>query len=289
MPEPVPVGGVNRLTRSPYKNAFLYLRVALLVLGTVAMLFPMAWVLISSLKPLAQVFELPMRWLPSPVMWRNYVDVWGAAPFARFLANSVIVLVAQVIGHLLLATLAGYGFAKFHFRGKRYLFLVMLATTMLPIQVIMIPLFLVVKQMGWVNSYLGLIVPGMLNAFGIFFMRQYFSTVPSEYMEAARVDGAGELTVLVLIMLPLGIPALGSLGLLVGLGIWVEVLWPLFVACKQELMTMPVGLLYFKIQYTTPLHWLLAMSVIMSLPMLVAFLVAQREIIGTSAFSGIKQ
>ena len=261
----------------------------LILLGfAVVTLFPIVWVVTSSFKPLEQVLVIPVQWLPNPIQPQNYPDAWFSGDFTQNLLNSVIVMVSQIVISVSLASLAGFGFAKYDFPLKGLLFLFVLSMTLLPLQVIMIPLFIIVKQLGWIDTYQGLIVPTAVSAFGVFFMRQFIATIPNEYVDAARVDGASELGIFWRIMLPMCKPALVTLALLVGLASWDEFLWPLIVVSNQQLATLPLGIMYLKGLYQFPVHHLLAVAVVMLLPPLIAFIFAQKQIIESTARTGLK-
>jgi ABC-type glycerol-3-phosphate transport system permease component len=252
------------------------------------MLFPVVWIVSGSLKPLEQVFAIPVKWIPDPIQWRNYPEAWTSENFTRNLINSLIVLFAQVGIQVLFSSLAGYGFAKHNFPGKEIMFVIILGMSLLPLQIIMIPLFVIVKQLGWINTYQGLILPISVNAFAVFFMRQFITSIPSEYIDAARVDGAGELNIFFQIVAPMVKPALVTLAVLAALASWDEFLWPLIVISDQDLATLPLGISYLKSLYQAPAHWLLAVSVVMATPLLLIFLVAQQRIIESAAQTGIK-
>ncbi len=263
-------------------------RLVLLLVLTLIMLFPMAWIVSGSLKPLEQVFTIPIKWIPDPIQWQNYPEAWTSQNFTQNLINSLIVLVAQVTIQVFFCTLAGYGFAKHNFLGKELLFVIVLSMSLLPLQIIMIPLFVIVKQLGWINTYQGLIVPIAISAFGVFFMRQFITSIPSEYIDAARVDGAGELGIFFKIVVPMSRPALVTLAVLASLASWDEFLWPLIVVSDQELATLPLGIAYLKSLYQAPAHHLLAVSVVMALPLLIVFIFGQQRIIESAAQTGIK-
>lgn len=264
------------------------LRLSILLALAAATIFPLAWAVSGSLKPLEQVFTIPVKWIPDPILLQNYPDAVEATDFVRPLANSVIVTGAQIAINVVLCSLAGFGFAKYRFPGREQLFLGVLAMTLLPLQVIMIPLFLIVKELGWVNTYQGLIIPTAASAFGVFFMRQYISTIPTDYIDAARVDGASELTIFRRIVLPLCRPALVTLSVLVALASWDEFLWPLIVVGGRELATASLAVAQLRSLYQTPFHYVLAVAVVMVIPPLVAFLFAQRQIIQSVSQTGIK-
>jgi ABC-type glycerol-3-phosphate transport system permease component len=263
-------------------------RLSILLALAAVTLFPLVWAVSGSLKPLEQVFTIPVEWIPEPVQPQNYPDAITFTGFARPLLNSVIVTTAQISINVVLCSLAGYGFAKYRFPGHTQLFLGVLAMTLLPLQVIMIPLFLIVKNLGWINTYQGLIIPTAASAFGVFFMRQFISTIPSDYLDAARVDGAGELAVFRKIVLPQCIPALVTLGVLVALSSWDEFLWPLIVVGGKDLATAALAVAQLRSLYQTPFHFILAVAVVMVVPPLVAFLFAQRQIIQSVSQTGIK-
>lgn len=263
-------------------------RLSVLLLLAAATLFPLAWAVSGSLKPLEQVFTIPVQWIPNPIQFQNYPDAVQATSFLRPLANSVIVTGSQIAINVVLCSLAGFGFAKYRFPGREQLFLGVLAMTLLPLQVIMIPLFLIVKQLGWVNTYQGLIIPTAASAFGVFFMRQYISTIPSDYIDAARVDGASELTIFRRIVLPLCRPALVTLSVLVALASWDEFLWPLIVVGGRDLATASLAVAQLRSLYQTPFHYVLAVAIVMVVPPLVAFLFAQKQIIQSVSQTGIK-
>lgn len=264
------------------------IRFSLLCVFGAIMLFPMVWIVSGSLKPLEQVFAIPVKWIPDPIQWRNYPEAWTSENFTRNLINSLIVLFAQVGIQVLFPSLAGYGFAKHDFPGKEVVFVIILGMSLLPLQIIMIPLFVIVKQLGWINTYQGLILPISVNAFAVFFMRQFITSIPTEYIDAARVDGSGELTIFFRIVGPMVKPALVTLALLAALASWDEFLWPLIVISDQDLATLPLGISYLKSLYQAPAHWLLAVSVVMALPLLLIFLFAQQRIIESAAQTGIK-
>jgi multiple sugar transport system permease protein len=264
------------------------LRLGVLLLLAVATLFPLAWAVSGSLKPLEQVFTVPEQWIPNPIQPQNYPDAIAFTKFARPLLNSVIVTSSQIAINVVLCSLAGFGFAKYRFPGREQLFLGVLAMTLLPLQVIMIPLFVIVKELGWVNTYQGLILPTAASAFGVFFMRQYISTIPTDYLDAARVDGAGELAVFRKIVLPQCRPALITLSVLVALSSWDEFLWPLIVVGGRELATASLAVAQLRSLYQTPFHYVLAVAVVMVIPPFVAFLFAQRQIIQIVSQTGIK-
>jgi multiple sugar transport system permease protein len=261
---------------------------AILVLFSVFMLVPMAFAVVGSLKPEAEIFTVPISWLPSSPQWQNYV-----LPFqkniGRYFVNSMIVSLTQTFAPMLLCSMAGYSLAKFNYPGRDLIFLFILSTIMLPIQVTLVPTYLIIKELGWVNTYAGLIVPGLATTFGTFLMRQFFLSLPSEYMDAARIDGASEPRIFWNIMLPMCRPALSALGIFSFTGSWNSFLWPLVVVNQDEMRTIPLGIVFYMGEQRVPEYGqLLAVSVIATLPVLLLFVILQREFIRGAAMSGIK-
>jgi len=265
-------------------------RYVLLSFGLLVVAVPVVWIVLGSLKPGEVVLLSRGQWRPTRWIWSNYLDSWRALDFPRYTINSIVMTVTIVAGHLTLTSMAGYGFAKFRFPGQRGLFLFVLSTMMLPVQVTMVPLFVIMKTFGWVDTYQGLIVPLLVNAFGVFFMRQYMLSLPDDLLDAARIDGAGELQIFLRVVLPLSTSAMAGLGLLVGMGAWGEFLWPVIISQTEKLATLPLGLSYFQRFYggTCPFHWLLAMSVVVTIPPVIAFLLAQRQLVESGALTGMK-
>ncbi len=263
----------------------LYVILALFSLFT---LLPFVFAVLGSLKPEPEVFAVPMRWLPSEPQWQNYV-----LPFqktvGRYFVNSVIVSGVQTLSPLLLCSMAGYSLAKFRYPGRTLAFAFILSTIMLPIQVTLVPTFLIIKELGWANTYAGLIVPGLATTFGTFLMRQFFVSLPSEYMDAARIDGASEPRIFWTIMLPMCRPVLSALAVFSFTGSWNSFLWPLVVVNADDMRTIPLGIVFYIGEQRAPEYGqLLAVAVLASLPVLALFLAMQREFIRGAAISGLK-
>ena len=261
---------------------------AVLILFSVFMLVPFVFALLGSLKPEPEVFAVPIRWLPSEPQWQNYV-----LPFeknvGRYFLNSLIVSGVQTVAPLLLCSMAGYSLAKFSYPGRNLAFIFILSTIMLPIQVTLVPTFLIIKELGWVNTYAGLIVPGLATTFGTFLMRQFFLSIPSEYIDAARIDGASEPRIFWTIMLPMCRPALSALAIFSFTGSWNSFLWPLVVVNQDEMRTIPLGIVFYIGEQRAPEYGqLLAVAVLATLPVLALFMVMQREFIRGAAISGLK-
>lgn len=267
------------------------LGVRYLVLGivTVVMVVPLLMALDNSFKPESEIFAVPFRIIPSRFAWQNYVLPFQQANFGRYFVNSLIVAVTQTLGALLFCSMAGYSLAKFHYPGRTVLFFFILSTIMIPVQVTLVPLYLVVKDFGWVNTYAGLIVPGLATTFGTFLMRQFFMSVPSDYMDAGRIDGAGEFRIFWQVMLPMCRPALSALAILSFTGSWSSFLWPLVVATNDPMRTVPLGILFFLSAERAPAYGqLMAVAVIATAPVFVLFLIMQRQFTRGAMLAGLK-
>lgn len=222
---------------------------------TFVLILPLLWMLVTSLETESETNHFPPVLLPERPRFANYTEAWAAAPFGHFFLNSAMVTVVVLISNLVVCSLAGYAFARIRFLGRGALFVTLMATLMVPFQVTMIPVFLIVKWFGGDNVWAGLgidhiggalMLPNLATAFGIFFLRQFFQTVPVELEEAARVDGTSRLGVLFKIVLPLSLPAMSTLAALTVLTSWNDFLWPLIVITSQDQMTIPLGLSYFQ-------------------------------------------
>jgi multiple sugar transport system permease protein len=265
-----------------------------LVPATIALIFPFYWLVITSVETSSEALHFPPVFIPHTLHFSNYPDALSSAPFGHFFANSAIVAVVTVLCNLVLCSLAGYAFARFRFLGRTALFAVIMATLMVPFQVTMIPQFIIVKWLGvhvlagvGINHIGALILPNAATAFGIFFLRQFFRTLPIEYEESARVDGASRLRVLIRIVLPLATPALATLAALTFLDSWNNFLWPLIAVSSTNEMTLPLGLATFQGAHETEWPLLMAANVMSLLPMLVIFFLAQRYFVRSVASTGL--
>jgi multiple sugar transport system permease protein len=252
------------------------------------MLIPMVWMLVTSVETLDETRHFPPVLVPKGIQWQNYTQVLQQAPFGRWMLNTFIVTTLVVLGNLIFCSLAGYAFARFKFVGHNVVFVLVLATLMIPFQVIMIPTFLIVRRLGMIDTLGALIVPNLAGAFGIFLLRQFFRTLPIELEEAARIDGASRLGVLFKIVLPLSGPALATVAVVTFLWTWNDFLWPLVTISNPNNMTLQLGLLTFQGAHQTNTHLLMAANVMSMIPVLVLFLVAQRWFIRGIATTGLK-
>ncbi len=260
-----------------------------LVLIPVALLmaFPLLWMLVTSLSTLADTMKFPPS-LPTSLQWSNFSTAWTESPFAHWLINSTIVSVTCVTSNLILASLAGYAFARLRFPGSRIVFFGILATLMVPFQVVMIPTLLIVKHLGLVNTLPALIVPNLVTPFGIYLLRQFFLTLPVELEEAALIDGASRFRILRTILLPLMGPPLATVAVLTFLDVWNDFLWPLVVTSSPNTMTVQLGLATFQSAHFTNWPVLMAATLMSQLPMMVLFLAGQRFFVSSIANTGIK-
>ena len=252
------------------------------------MLIPMIWMIITSFQTLNETRHFPPILVPSSIQWQNYTEVLQRAPFARWFLNTLVVTVVVVAGNLLFCSLAGYAFARIKFFGRDVVFILVLATLMIPFQVIMIPTFIIVRKLGLIDTLGALIVPNLAGAFGIFLLRQFFRSLPIELEEAARIDGASRLGVLFKIVLPLSGPVLATVAVITFLWTWNDFLWPLITIYNPDNMTLQLGLTTFQGAHQTNTHLLMAANVMSVIPVLLLFFVAQRFFIRGIATSGLK-
>jgi len=265
-----------------------------LIPATIVLIFPFVWLIVTSVETPAEALHFPPVLIPRELHFANYPNALAAAPFGRFFLNSAVVAVTTVLCNLVFCSLAGYAFARLRFLGRGALFAVIMATLMVPFQVTMIPQFIITKWLGvhvlaqvGINHLGALILPNAATAFGIFFLRQFFRTLPVEYEESARVDGASRLKVLWRIVLPLSMPALATLAALTFLDSWNNFLWPLIAITSTNQMTLPLGLATFQGAHATEWTLLMAANVMSLVPMLVIFFAAQRYFIRSVAATGL--
>jgi multiple sugar transport system permease protein len=259
----------------------------LLIAGSVVMLVPFAWMLATSLKEPGNIFIYPPQWIPKPVRWQNYVETVTVMPFMRFYLNSTIQASAVTILQLLTSSLAAFAFSRLRFRGRDALFLLYLATMMIPFPVTMIPNFIIIRYLHWIDTFRALILPPAFSAFSTFLMRQYFLSIPFELDDAARVDGASSFRIWWQVIMPLSGPALATLAIFTFLGQWNNFLWPLIATTSQEMWTLPVGLASFQGQYSIQWHLLMAGSVIAVMPILIIYLVGQKWFVRGITLTGM--
>jgi len=255
---------------------------------TLFMLVPFFWSLSTSVKTAGEVFEYPPKWIPQSIHWENYSQVWKIAPFGRYLINSTIVSLMVTILTLLTASLAAYAFARLEFWGRDFIFMLYLGTMMIPGQVTMIPNFIVIKLLGWTDTYAGLILPNVFTALGVFLLRQFFMTIPKEYEDAAKIDGASKFHIYLHVILPLSIPALSTLAIFTFVFQWNNLMWPLIVVNKDIMKTLTLGLATFQGMHSTNWSLLMAAAVMGIIPSFTIFVLGQRYLIKGITLSGVK-
>ncbi len=276
-----------RRRRTPWRT---YLMTFVALAGGLMMITPFVWAVATSLKQGGALMELPPRLIPAEPSLAAYGEVIGRFPFLRVFGNSVLVALATTLGQLFVCSMSGYAFARFQFRGREALFAVYLATLMVPFAVVITPLFIIATRLGWADSYVGLIVPGIFSAFGTFFMRQFFLSIPRELEEAATIDGASTIATFFRIVVPMTGPALATLGVLSFMGSWNSFLWPLLIINDRDLMTLPIALSTLQGLYPGQTQWNIVMAgtVLATVPTVLVFLLAQRWVIEGVAGSGVK-
>jgi multiple sugar transport system permease protein len=272
--------------RPRFQRSHILLHAALIA-GSLVMLLPFVWMISTSLKRPPEIFKYPPVWIPSQIAWDNYAKTVSAMPFGRFYLNSLIVTISVTTLQILVSSLAAFAFARLRFRGREALFLLYLATLMIPFQVTMIPNFILVRWLGWYDTYQALILPTAFSAFSTFLLRQYFMGIPRDLDEAARMDGASSWRVWWQIILPLSGPVLAALAIFVSLNSWNDFLWPLIITNSLEMRTLPVGLSTFQGQFKVEWNLLMAGSVIAMLPVLIVYIVGQRWFIRGITMTGM--
>ncbi len=259
-----------------------------LILGGIAMILPFVWMFVTSIKPSTEVLSWPPSFIPKSPTWENYRTVLREAPFGRYFLNTLLVSTISALSILFTSSLSGFIFAKYKFPGRSVLFLVLLATAMIPLECYMISLYLLINRFGWINTYQGVVAPILVMAFGVFFMRQNILSVPNELLDAARIDGCSEWRIYTTIILPLSRSALGALAIFAYMQAWSFFIWPLIVINERDLYTMELGLTMFQKRFTVDYGLISAGSMIAVLPILVIFLILRRNIIEGITLTGLK-
>ncbi|HEY3108467.1 MAG TPA: carbohydrate ABC transporter permease [Chloroflexota bacterium] len=281
-----PLGLAERRARFRWSALLAH---GMLTVGAVTMVIPFLWMLHTSTMPTAEAYKYPPILVPSRRAWENYRVALSLLPFGRFYLNSLFVSSAITVAQLLTCSLGAFAFARLRFPGRDGLFLIYLATMMVPFEVTLIPNFVIVRELAWVDTYWALTVPMVFSAYGTFLLRQYFKTIPSELDDAARIDGAGYLTIYARIFIPLSGAALATLGVFVFLFFWNTLLWPLVVTNSMEMRTVPFGLAMF-LGKDQIVQWnlLMAASTVAIVPTLIVFLAAQKYFVQGITLTGIK-
>lgn len=258
----------------------------LLFIGGVIMVTPLLFMLSTSLKDASQVYDL--RVIPAAPTLDNYIEILGDGRFTRWFINSMIVAIIVTLSNVFFDSLVGYTLAKFRFRGRYIVFIAILSTLMIPTEMLVLPWYLMASQFGWLDSYWGIMFPGMMTAFGTFLMKQFFEGVPDDFLEAARIDGLNEFTIWWKIAMPLVTPALSALAIFTFLGNWTAFFWPLIVTTSADLYTLPVGLSSFAVEQSVQWEKIMTGASIATLPTLIIFLFLQRYIVRGVMLAGLK-
>lgn len=284
--------GIMQAAPSQRRNQRLAdgLAFTILSLGAIFWLIPFLWMVMSSFKTLPEIYAYPPTLFSRYLMWPNYVEAWQRMPFARFFFNSTYISIAVVIGQLFTCSIAGYAFARLRFPGRDLIFFGYIATMMVPFAVIMIPLFILMRSIGWVDTHRALIIPALFSPWGTFLMRQFMLTLPKELEDAARIDGCSFFAIYWRIVLPLCRPVLATLGIFTFLGHWNEFLWPLIIINSMDLRTLPLGLAAFQAMsmIKTPWHLIMAAATFSVIPVIIVFLFGQKYYVQGIATTGLK-
>lgn len=260
----------------------------ILIAGALTMVIPFLWSLSTALKPLGEALVYPPIWIPHPLLWKNFVTTWHIVPMARWFYNSFFVAVVVVLGNLVFDSLAGYALARIRFRGNGFIFLAVVSMLMIPFQAIMLPVYILIRDMGLINTHWGMILPTIVSAMGVFLMRQAFSAIPQEIDEAALIDGAGRWRMFWQIAMPMVRPSLLTLALISFMGSWNNFLLPLLVANSPNVWTLPLGIVMFQQQYYTNWPYLMAAAVMATIPVAILFLAFQRWFVQGISTTGIR-
>ena len=261
-----------------------------LILCAISMLLPFFWMVLTSFMTNEEIFSYPIRFFPETFDFSNYKNVFVNMPLAKYFLNSLLVSAITTIGQVIIASMAGYAFARFTFRGKELLFIIILLTMMVPPQVNIIPLFYVMRELNLVDTYAALILPGFFGGFGIFLMRQWFIKLPKSVEEAAKIDGSNNFEIFFKIALPLAVPAIMTLAIFTFVSSWNSFIWPLIITNSDEMKTLPVALAAFKGSYRETIVWgeLMACSVISVIPVIVVFLLGRKYFINDLLAGSLK-
>jgi multiple sugar transport system permease protein len=261
---------------------------AIAIVAAIILVGPLLWMLSASLKTTGEALAIPAPLLPAVPRWQNYVDVFRQVPFARFILNSLFISTTVTVVALLLHSMAAYSLARLRYPGRDIIFVGMLSTLMVPFTVIVIPLFILIKTLGWVDSYQALIIPAIPHAFGIFLLRQFYLSLPRELEEAALIDGASRVQIYWRIVLPLSRPILMALGILFFLANWNNFLWPLIVTQSPDLWVVQLGIQHFTGEHGSAWNLIMAASTVAAMPTLAVFFLLQRHLVEGIKMTGIK-
>ena len=271
---------------SLFRRIVVYL---LLVVGGIGMLLPFYWMVTTALKTPVEAVQFPPTWFPKVLKFSNFVEAWNSVPFPRYFFNTIFIALTVLLGVLITSSLAGFAFAWMEFRGREVLFVALLAMMMVPMPVYIVPGYLLLVKLGWIDTYRALIVPWMANVFSIFLLRQQFKTIPRDLYDAAVIDGCSKLYFLIKVVLPLSRATIVTIAIFSIIGSWNAFIWPLVVTSSDALRPIQVGLAYFVQEQSTNYTLLSAASTFTTLPLVILFFLAQRKIIASFARSGLKE
>lgn len=270
------------------KELFKTIRTIFALVFGFLMITPVLFMLSTSFKEESQIWLYDIQWIPKPIIWENYKQIFSVMPFGKFFLNSVIVSGGVTLGQIFTGYLAAYAFARIRFVGRDKIFMMFLATMMIPSYVLLIPQYIMIDRMGLMNSYWAMILPTMVSAFSIFLLRNFMYSIPLELDEAAMIDGANRLVILIKVIVPLTKPALSAMVIFVFMNAWNNLLWPLLVTSSESMRTIPLALSYFQVSHVTAYGPLMAAALLASLPILIVFMFAQNKFIEGMTMSGVK-
>lgn len=260
----------------------------ILIVGVLWVILPFIWMILTAFKPAKEVLSMPPKWIPSSWQWQNFSDALKSVPFRTYLFNSLFVAVCVTLGEIFTTILAAYAFVYIPFKFKNVLFIILVATMMVPSDILMIPNYVTLSNLGWINSYKALVLPWCASIFSIFLLRQQFSGVPSSYYKSAKMDGCSDLRYLFTILVPMSMPTIVSIGILKFISCWNSYMWPLIVTNSKDMRTLPVALAVFSTEAGTRYHILMAFSLMMVAPIIILYIFMQKYIIKGISKSGLK-
>lgn len=279
---------MSRLNLKEPKVKYNWIAFALLAAGVAFMIFPFIWVILSSFKTVSDVYTYPPKWLPSEFKLDNFKKVFEMVPFGRYYFNSILVTVVTTCCSIVVAVLAAYAFAKLRFPAKEKFFLIIISTMLMPTIVTLIPVFMIVANFGWINTYRGLIVPEIFSAFSIILLRQFFMQTPNDLIEAAKLDGCGHFRTLLNVMIPTSLPPIFTATLFTFLSNWGSYIWPLVVINTTKMRTLPIGLKYLVDESSSEYQVMMAAALMAIIPVLIVYMFTERHFIKSITLTGLK-
>ena len=260
----------------------------ILALGTLGVFIPFLWMILTALKPFNEVMIMPPKWIPSTFQWENFKEAFNAVPYKKYLFNSIFVAVCVTLSEIITTVLAAFAFVYIPFRFKKILFVILIGTMMVPGEILMIPNYVTLSNLNWINTYKALIFPWCASIFSIFLLKQQFESIPKSYYKSAKIDGCSDFRFLVTILTPMSKSTLVSIGILKFINCWNSYVWPLITTNSDEMRTLPVGLMAFSTESGTDYHILMAFSILMISPVILLYLITQNYVIKGVNSSGLK-